>query len=154
MTSTLISASFSQLTTQQLYAILQLRNQVFIVEQNCPYLDIDSLDQTSHHLWLHNEQQQIMAYLRILPKTEQRQRLMIGRVIVSPQFRQQGFAKILLQEAFNWVQQHWGDLPIEISAQSYLLNFYASLGFKPISETYLEDGIEHLDMLKTEYLNG
>lgn len=143
--------NFSQLTSQQLYNLLQLRSQVFVVEQNCPYLDIDSQDQESVHLWLENKQQKIMAYLRILPKTAKRKRVMIGRVVVSPDYRGQGLSRILLQDAFHWIQKNWGDEPIEISAQSYLLNFYESLGFTQISEPYLEDNIEHLDMLKTEY---
>lgn len=149
MHTNLMSASFSQLTTQQLYDILQLRSQVFVVEQACPYLDIDAQDQASIHLWAENEAQKIVAYLRILPKTAERKNVMIGRVVVHPDFRKHGLAKTLLQDGFHWIQTHWGDAPIEISAQSYLLKFYQSLGFEQISETYLEDNIEHLDMLKT-----
>ena len=151
MNNQILTASFSELTTTQLYNILQLRSDVFVVEQNCPYLDIDSQDQESIHLWIQNEEGQIAAYLRILPKTEDRARIMIGRVVVHADIRQHGFAKKLLQEAFLWIQKNWGNEPIEISAQSYLLKFYDSLGFEAISEVYLEDNIEHLDMLKTEY---
>ena len=150
MTKNLIAQPFSQLTTTQLYEILRLRSQVFVVEQNCPYLDIDGQDQESIHLWLENPDHTMIAYLRILPKTTERKNIMIGRVVVHPDFRKQGLAQILLQEAFLWVQKQWGNQPIEISAQSYLLRFYTDLGFKPISEIYLEDNIEHLDMLRVE----
>ena len=150
MTKNLIAQPFSQLTTTQLYEILRLRSQVFVVEQNCPYLDIDGQDQESIHLWLENPDHTMMAYLRILPKTTERKNIMIGRVVVHPDFRKQGLAQILLKEAFIWIQKEWGNQPIEISAQSYLLKFYKDLGFKPISEIYLEDNIEHLDMLRVE----
>lgn len=151
MSHQLRAASFSDLSTNELYQILQLRSKVFVVEQNCPYLDIDSQDQESIHLWLEDEAKTISAYLRILSKTETRTRVMIGRVVVSPCSRGLGLSHTLLLEAFKWITDNWGEEAIEISAQAYLLKFYQSLGFEQISEIYLEDNIEHLDMLKSHY---
>ncbi|UNM95746.1 GNAT family N-acetyltransferase [Ignatzschineria rhizosphaerae] len=144
-------APFSNLSIDQLYQILQLRSKVFVVEQNCPYLDIDSQDQEAIHLWFEDKSQAITTYLRILPKTATRKNVMIGRVVVHHDFRGQGLSRTLLLEAFLWITKNLGEEPIEISAQAYLLEFYQSLGFKQTSEIYLEDNIPHLDMLKTDY---
>ncbi|MGK7389090.1 MAG: GNAT family N-acetyltransferase [Candidatus Cyclobacteriaceae bacterium M2_1C_046] len=136
---------FNELTLQQLYDILKLRNEVFIVEQNCPYQDIDNKDQQSLHL-MHYEGEKLMAYLRIIRYPSDA----IGRVIVHQDKRGKGLARKIMLEAMKFFKQEsvTNDNPkvIKLQAQTYLLDFYKSLGFVPVSEVYLEDNIPHVDM--------
>ncbi len=137
---------FDELTTQELYTILQLRNEVFIVEQNCPYQDLDEKDQSSYHLcgW---KDEQLVAYVRIIPPGICYEQASIGRVVTSPSFRKNGAGKILMQLAIDKTLETFNVTQIKIGAQRYLLEFYTSLGFKTTHEEYLEDGIPHVKML-------
>lgn len=149
MQYTLKCLPFNQLTADQIYDILQLRSDVFVIEQACIYQDIDTQDKESFHLWLEDKNHVIMAYLRIIPKGIAHDNVVIGRVVVHQDYRKHGLARIAMQSAFEWIIQNFGKEAIKIGAQTYLIDFYSSLGFTPISERYLEDDIEHIDMLKS-----
>ena len=139
---------FKELTASQLYQILKLRQDVFIVEQTCLYADADNLDQKSLHAFLVSEEHdQIVAYCRILPAGLVCDDVAIGRVVVAADFRQQGLAKNLMEKAIHFIEQEMQPEAIKVSAQSHLQAFYQSLGFQVISSPYDEDGIEHIDML-------
>lgn len=138
---------FDELTPYQLYAILQLRNEVFVVEQNCVFQDADDKDQQSHHLMglLDNK---LVAYTRLVPAGVAYEQASIGRVVTSPSVRRSGAGKILMQQSIHSLYTLFGKVPIRIGAQLYLQTFYESFGFERISDVYLEDGIEHIYMLK------
>lgn len=139
---------FDSLTNTELYAIMQLRNEVFVVEQDCVYQDADNKDLKGFHLsaWDNNT---LVAYCRILPPELAFQEASIGRVLTNPRYRKTGAGKILMQKAIAETLQQFNCLEIAISAQLYLKKFYQSLGFKQISTTYLEDGIPHIEMRYT-----
>lgn len=134
---------FKELTLNELYNILKLRNEVFVVEQNCPYIDIDDKDQKSIHIFALNKSK-VTAYTRIVRNI----RPAIGRVIVAEELRGKGYARQMIRKAMDVIKSEYGDIDIKLQAQTYLLPFYESFGFEPISEEYLEDGIPHRDMLK------
>ena len=135
--------AFEQLGVAELYAIVSLRERVFIVEQTCVYLDADGLDPTSHHLWA-AAADAIHAYLRIVPAGVKFAELSIGRVIVAPEARGTGLGKELMHRGLAIA----GDVPVRISAQAHLQDFYRELGFVAASEIYDEDGIPHVEMLR------
>jgi ElaA protein len=137
---------FDKLTVEELYAILQLRNLVFAVEQNCVYPDMDDKDQQSHHVmaW---QQNALVAYSRIIPAGMAYKEASIGRVVTSPLMRGKGLGKELMQQSLQFLFALYGKVPVRIGAQLYLRNFYSELGFKQTSDVYLEDGIEHIEML-------
>lgn len=141
--------AFTSLTLAELYAILQLRVAVFVVEQNCPYQDVDGMDEASLHLMLHDENNGALnAYARILPpQIKYNDAVAIGRVVSSSSVRNTGAGKLLMQEAINHCHRLYPNTPIRISAQLYLKAFYESLGFVQTSEMYLEDDIPHIEML-------
>lgn len=143
--------SFSQLNTNELYAILQARQSVFIIEQTCLYADIDQLDLHCYHLFFStvndDKTATIHAYLRIVPPGIAYTEASLGRVLVSKDSRNQGLAKILINKGLEELKQLYPQQPIKIAAQNYLLAFYQSLGFSKISDIYLDDGIEHIDMI-------
>jgi ElaA protein len=138
---------FDELTVHELYAILQLRIEVFVVEQNCPFQDADDKDQGSHHLmgWSDNK---LVAYTRLVPPAYIYEQASIGRVVTSPAVRRYGVGRKLMQESIDRTIQLFGDGPIKIGAQFYLKQFYESFGFEQVSDIYLEDGIEHIYMIK------
>ena len=138
--------SFSKLTPQELYSILQLRNEVFAVEQNCVYPDMDDKDQLSFHLMGQNDNK-LLAYTRLIPPGISYKEPSIGRVVTSPSIRRSGEGRILMQKSIELLRKKYPDQPIRIGAQLYLRNFYSSLGFSLCSSIYLEDGIEHIEML-------
>lgn len=138
---------FEALTPYQLYAILQLRNEVFVVEQNCVFQDADDKDQDSFHLMgFYNNK--LVAYTRIVPAGVAYEQPSIGRVVTSPSVRRSGAGKELMQKSVTALYDLFGQQPIKIGAQVYLKKFYESLGFEQISDVYLEDGIEHIYMMK------
>ena len=138
---------FNDLTTKELYQILQLRNEVFIVEQNCPFQDLDDKDFKCFHLMgFDTDSQKIMAYTRIVPAGVSYPQASIGRVVTSPQARGGGIGKVLMEKSIQLLEELYGGVPIRIGAQYYLKKFYESLGFKVFGEIYLEDGIEHILM--------
>jgi len=139
--------SFQELSTGELYSILQLRVNVFIVEQACPYPELDGYDAATLHL-AYIENQQLLAYARILPPGIKYDRASIGRVIVNEKARGRGLAKQLMERSVAIIEQKWPGEEIQLQAQTYLKQFYASFGFKEVSAEYDEDGIPHVDMVK------
>lgn len=138
---------FYELTTQELYDILHLRSEVFVVEQDCVYQDLDYLDQNSLHL-IGYFKDKLVGYVRILPpKLKYKTAAAIGRVVTSPSVRGKGIGKELMKKAIIETQKLYPEMPIKISAQCYLDQFYKDLGFEVISEVYLEDGIDHQEMI-------
>ncbi len=132
---------FDELTTRELYAITQLRERVFIVEQNCIYLDADGTDLMSRHLWA-EEAGAIHAYLRVVPAGVKFPEASIGRVITAPEARGTGLGKQLVRRGIAAA----GAGPIRIGAQAHLEKFYGELGFVRAGEPYDEDGIRHVEM--------
>ncbi|RJR09847.1 GNAT family N-acetyltransferase [Candidatus Parcubacteria bacterium] len=137
---------FNELTNQDLYAILKERTSVFVVEQNCPYPEVDGKDPQSYHLFK-EENGEIIAYLRVLPAGVSYKEASIGRVLVKKEYRGQGLAEELLRRGLDFIYVELKEATIKIQAQDYLRKFYGSFGFKAITETYLEDNIPHVDML-------
>ena len=138
---------FNELSVTQLYQILQLRSEVFVVEQNCVYQDIDGKDEKALHL-LGEVEGKIVAYSRLFKAKDYFENASIGRVVIAAQFRAQKWGHDLMQNSISAVQSSFGMQPITISAQLYLKQFYESQGFEQVSETYLEDGIPHIEMLR------
>ena len=143
-----ILKKFEELTPHELYAILHLRNEVFVVEQNCVYQDADNKDQSSFHFMAWQEEK-LLAYTRILPAGIAFDMVSIGRVVTSPGVRRTGMGKELMIRSIEEVQKLYGKVPIWIGAQLYLKEFYSSLGFQQSSSVYLEDGIEHIEMIRS-----
>ena len=137
---------FEELNAEEIYEILKIRNEVFIVEQKCPYQDCDGKDKKSYNLYF-QDGGKIIAYLRILKKGVSYDEISIGRVLVLKNYRGKGIAREMLLKAINFVELNLNEKEIKIQAQTYLVNFYRSLGFKEISKEYLEDNIPHIDML-------
>jgi ElaA protein len=137
---------FDMLTPAQLYAILRLRSEVFVVEQQCVYLDCDNKDAGALHLaaW-HKEKP--LAYTRLLPAGYYFTEPSIGRVVTAPEARGIKLGRELMQRSIEACHQHFGKQSIRIGAQLYLKKFYESLGFVQAGEVYLEDGIEHIEMV-------
>lgn len=138
---------FDELTPHQLYAIMQLRNEVFVVEQNCVFQDADDKDQECYHLMGFVEDK-LAAYTRLVPPGVIYPEISIGRVVTSPIVRRSGAGKELMQKSIDSCYQLFDNLPIKIGAQLYLKKFYESFGFRQISDVYLEDNIEHIYMRK------
>lgn len=140
-----IVKKFKDLSVNELYAILQLRSVVFVVEQNCAYQDMDNVDQRSHHLFA-CEKNRCIAYARLIPAGITYPDASIGRVVVSPDCRGKDIGKVLMTKAIEEVNNIFRTSHITISAQLYLVKFYNDLGFKETGETYLEDNIPHIKM--------
>ncbi|TRX65823.1 GNAT family N-acetyltransferase [Carboxylicivirga sp. M1479] len=136
---------FSDLSLKDLYQLLQLRAEIFVVEQNCVYNDIDGLDEQAHHLIV-TEDDHVIAYTRILPANTRFETASIGRLVVHKNYRFKGLAREVMQQAGEWAFKQWQSESLKISAQKYLKAFYLSLGYKIISDEYLEDGIPHYTM--------
>ena len=142
---------FKELNTTELYQILQLRNEVFIVEQHCPFQDLDDKDLKCYHLiGFDTESQKVMAYTRIVPAGISFEEASIGRVITSPLARKGGIGKQLMNKSIELLEELYGGVSIKIGAQLYLIKFYESFGFQQVEEVYLEDGIEHILMIKNK----
>lgn len=140
--------SFANLTTTQLYELLRLRAEVFVVEQNCVYQDLDDKDQQAVHLLGQTEDGRLAAYTRILNKgVSYPDYASIGRVITAPFARGQGLGRPLMQESVKVLYARFGQQPIKLSAQAHLQKYYGSLGFVGVGEIYDEDGIPHRAMV-------
>ena len=137
---------FSELTTNELYDILQLRSEIFVVEQDCIYNDLDGHDKDAIHLFLKKDSE-IIAYSRLLKPGSRFSDYSIGRVVVKQSERGTGLGIQMMEEAKRFILTQWKAEKIKISAQKYLRKFYEDLGFEVISEEYLEDGIPHFGML-------
>jgi ElaA protein len=130
----------------ELYQLLRLRSEVFVVEQNCVFLDMDNKDQDCWHL-LGWKGHLLAASTRLVPPGIAYDEMSIGRVVSSPQARGEGIGRALMEESIAACYKLFGHNPIRIGAQLYLEKFYTSLGFKTAGEIYLEDGIKHVEML-------
>ena len=139
---------FDDLTPRELYAVLQLRNEVFVVEQNCVFQDADNKDQLSYHLMGWNDTT-LVAYSRIIPPGVAYEFPSIGRVVTSPGARGNGTGKVLMKESIDAIQKLFGDFSIKLGAQLYLKEFYESFGFIQTGDIYLEDGIPHIEMIRS-----
>lgn len=140
---------FHQLSPYELYDIMAIRQMVFSVEQNCPYLDADGKDLQAWHLMGRNEEGKLLCYTRLLPEgVSYKGYTSIGRVVSSPDARGMGVGKMLMEQSVKMCELLFGLQPIKIGAQSYLLRFYEGFGFASTGEEYLEDGIPHTKMIR------
>lgn len=144
---------FAQLNTQQLYDCLKLRTNVFVVEQQCAYPELDGKDchRDTHHLFALSSLPNnplLIAYARLLPPGLSYSQPSIGRVVVAPQYRSQALGKALMNRALEHCHRLWPRQAIHIGAQSHLQRFYDEYGFTACSQPYMEDGIEHIEMQK------
>ena len=137
---------FDDLTSDELYGILKLRSEVFVVEQDCVYQDLDDKDQVSYHLFL-KDNDEIAAVLRIIPENVSYEEMAIGRLIVKKEYRKRGISKVMMKKAIDFIVNDLGKNKIRLSGQAYLTDFYINLGFKKVSDEYLEDGIKHYEFL-------
>ncbi len=139
--------TFFELNIEELYQILRLRSEVFVVEQDCVYQDIDNKDQNAIHLY-YIDNDEIVAYTRIFKAGDYYENPCIGRVVVSKEERGKDFGKKIMIDSIEYIKQNIKGEKIELSAQKYLDKFYRDLGFYKIGEDYLEDGIPHQRMIK------
>jgi ElaA protein len=138
---------FDDLNLSDLYELLTLRSAVFVVEQQCVFLDMDNKDQQSWHL-LGKINNKLVAYTRLLPAGLAYESCSIGRVVTTAAVRRTGVGKLLMEESINYCEKLFGRGTIEIGAQLYLEKFYQPFGFIREGEVYLEDGIEHIHMIR------
>ena len=141
-----IIKSFEELNKAELYQIVQLRIAVFIVEQDCPYPDLDDMDQDAQHLWI-EDAGEIVCYLRVNPAGSRFSEPSLGRIVTKKSHRNRGLAEKLIKKAIDLVCEK-ESRAIRISAQCYLEKYYEKFGFIKASEEYLEDNIPHIEMLK------
>ncbi|MBA4273215.1 MAG: GNAT family N-acetyltransferase [Pseudomonas sp.] len=150
MTIEWVCKHHSDLGKEQLYALLKLRSEVFVVEQKCAYPDLDGqdLEGDTYHLmgW---EDDQLKAYLRLLDPQSQGGDVVIGRVITAPQARGQGVGHEIMEQALKQAEKHWPQVPIYLSAQAHLQGYYGKYGFVVAGEEYLEDDIPHIGMRRS-----
>ena len=140
--------SFYQLNLDEIYASMALRQQVFVVEQNCPYLDADGYDQEGWHVMGWDEEGDLVAYTRLLPKgTSYENYASLGRVVSSSKVRGKGAGKEIMIASIEWCKKLFPNQEVKISAQVYALDFYRNLGFEAMGEEYLEDDILHMSMI-------
>jgi ElaA protein len=136
--------AFRELSVDELYGILKLRQEVFVVEQTCAYLDCDDHDQASIHLF----DERIDSYARVLPPGEKFAEASLGRVVSAKRVRRTGAGRAIVARAIEAIERRYGKVPIRISAQSYLARFYGDFGFVREGGEYLEDGIPHIAMVR------
>ncbi len=139
--------NFTELTVDELYAVLQMRSEVFVVEQDCAYQDLDGKDQKALHI-LGYKNNGLVAYTRIFALGDDYEAASIGRVVVKSSERQYGFGKDIMIASIKAINKHFDQTKIYLSAQTYLKKFYHELGFQETGEEYLEDGIPHIKMVK------
>jgi ElaA protein len=138
--------TFKELTTEELYAILQLRTEVFVVEQDCVYQDLDFKDQKALHV-LGFKNKTIVAYTRLFKSGDYFNEASIGRVVVAKKERQHKYGYDIMNASIDAIKNKFNETGIRISAQCYLKKFYTNVGFKEVGEEYLEDGIPHVNMI-------
>ncbi|GAA0431430.1 GNAT family N-acetyltransferase [Lentibacillus halophilus] len=138
--------TFNELSNDELYAILKLRMDIFVMEQNCMYSELDNYDQTSFHYFL-KDGHEIVANVRILPAETKFPEASIGRVVVNPKYRGNGYGQQIMRKSIDYMTTVLAEPCIKIQGQKHLERFYTELGFRRTSESYLEDGIPHIDMV-------
>lgn len=141
---------FNELETSELYGVLQLRSEVFVVEQDCVYQDLDGKDAKALHV-IGKKDGEIVAYTRVFAPGDYFADASIGRVVVKQSQRKYGYGKVIMEASIKTVEERLGTKTIRISAQTYLLKFYNSLGFTAEGTEYLEDGIPHVSMVRTQF---
>jgi len=139
---------FDSLTVHELYAVLRLRTEVFVIEQSCIFQDMDNKDQACYHL-MGLKNNMLAAYTRLVPPGISYTEPSIGRVVTSPAARGRGLGKLLMEKSIGEIFNLYGETPIRLGAQLYLQKFYESLGFKQCSGVYDEDGIDHIEMIRS-----
>ncbi|MGB0882227.1 MAG: GNAT family N-acetyltransferase, partial [Vicingaceae bacterium] len=139
--------AFKDLSIDEYFELLHLRTAVFVVEQDCPYQEVDEKDRKSFHLYGKTEKGEVIAVTRILPKGVSYDEISVGRVALKKEYRGKGIADTLMIETLQFIESEFGKQPIRISAQTYLLNYYNKHGFKQVGKGYLEDDIPHIEML-------
>lgn len=148
---TFTTKTFDELTTHELYKILQLRSEVFVVEQNCIYQDIDEKDTKALHL-LGFFGTTLVAYARLFKPNDYFENASIGRVLIKQSFRSKKLGYLLMNQAIAEVLKNYNETSIEISAQEHLKKFYENVGFLQTSESYLEDDIPHIRMVSNSFI--
>jgi ElaA protein len=140
---------FAQLSASELYALMRLRQEVFVVEQNCAYLDADGHDAPCIHVWCTaDEDPRLLAALRVVPPGEKYAEASIGRVVSASFARRTGAGRAVVERGLVELERAFGVVPVRISAQQYLERFYRGFGFETVSAPYDEDGIPHIEMLR------
>ena len=139
--------SYDELSVVEFHKILKARIDVFVVEQQCPYPELDNTDDRALHIWL-EDNAVIVAYCRIFPSGVKYPEASIGRVLTTKKYRNKGWSRKLLLKALDEIKMKFNTEEVRISAQDYLIGFYQSLGFQDTQEKYLEDGIPHTEMIK------
>ncbi|WP_419489196.1 GNAT family N-acetyltransferase [Chryseobacterium bernardetii] len=139
--------TFDEFTVPELYAVLKARIDVFVIEQNCPYPDLDNYDQKAVHIW-GEEDGEVLAYCRIFDKGIKYDEASIGRVLTTELARGKSLGKLLIKYAVETIENRFGTSEIRISAQDYLLKFYGGFGFEDTGKKYLEDDIPHTEMIR------
>jgi ElaA protein len=147
MKYTKITKAFEELTPAELYDLLRLRSEIFVVEQNCVFLDADNKDQKCYHTLLYTSDE-LVAYARLVPAGLSYNEISIGRIVTGNSVRGKGMGKVLVQAAIDDCDLLFGPQPIRIGAQSYAIKFYEIFGFKTDGEHYDEDGIDHVEMIR------
>ena len=140
--------TFKELTTQELYDVLQIRAEIFVVEQDCVYQDLDGKDQKALHI-LGYKSGKMVTYTRVFKPGDYFKEASIGRVVVKENERQHKYGYAIMKASIEAIKNHYNETAIRISAQTYLRRFYGNLEFKEVGEEYLEDGIPHIHMIKS-----
>ncbi|WP_460220388.1 GNAT family N-acetyltransferase [Psychroserpens sp. MEBiC05023] len=140
--------TFQELNTQELYDLLQLRSEVFVVEQDCVYQDIDGKDQKALHI-IGYKRSKVVAYTRVFQPGDYFELASIGRVVVSNTERKHKYGYDIMKASIQAIQKYYNETRVKISAQTYLKRFYNNLGFYEVGEEYLEDGIPHIGMMRS-----
>lgn len=139
--------SYEKLSKNELYDLLQLRSEVFVVEQDCVYQDLDGKDNKALHILGYNNEE-LVAYTRVFKPGDYFKEASIGRVVVKENYRKFKYGYVIMNASIKAIKEYYNQSEIRISAQTYLKNFYNNLDFREIGEEYLEDGIPHINMIK------
>lgn len=140
---------FDSITARELYSIIKARLDVFVVEQNCPYSDLDNYDQIAIHVWAEKDDE-VLAYCRVFDKGVKYSEASIGRVLTTDLARGKGLGKVLIANALDVIWDKFETREIRISAQDYLIKFYSDFGFRDTGKKYLEDHLPHTEMVKVD----
>ena len=152
---TFVLRAFNELHPAELYALLRLRSEVFVVEQHCVYQDLDGKDEQCLHLLAYDEQDRLSAYTRLVPRgVSYADHASIGRVVTAPHARGRGYGRPLMQESLRALFAAYGEQPVKISAQAHLQDYYSSVGFVGVGDVYDEDGIPHRAMVLSYSLSN